>query len=108
MVDLGEDGVAPLEIRFLHNPTANEGFVGCAVKSSIFRFFKNNDGTWSAEKVIQIPPKKVDGWLGSYIEGNSAYSAFYKTFFDYSNYSPWPSSGPSDHYCQKLAIKAWM
>lgn len=37
-IDLGKDGIAPLEIRFLHNPKASEGFVGCAVNSSVFRY----------------------------------------------------------------------
>lgn len=40
-VDLGSDGIMPLEIRFLHNPDALEGFVGCALSSTIFRFFRN-------------------------------------------------------------------
>ena len=40
-IDLGkEDGMMPLEIRFLHNPDATEGFVGCALSSTIFRFFR--------------------------------------------------------------------
>ncbi|XP_051173557.1 methanethiol oxidase [Leptopilina boulardi] len=69
VIDLGKDGVAPLETRFLHEPTSCEGYVGCAVNSSIFRFFKNDTGTWSAEKVIQIPPKKVEGWLDQYVSG---------------------------------------
>lgn len=30
----------PLEIRFLHDPEATEGFVGCALSSTVFRFFK--------------------------------------------------------------------
>nr|KAF6304972.1 selenium binding protein 1 [Pipistrellus kuhlii] len=58
-----QDGLIPLEIRFLHNPAAAQGFVGCALSSSIQRFFKNEGGTWSAEKVIQVPPKKVKGWM---------------------------------------------
>lgn len=37
-IDLGKDGIAPLEIRFLHNPKASEGFVGCAVNSTVFRY----------------------------------------------------------------------
>lgn len=37
VIPLGEEGVAPLEIRFLHDPLATEGFVGCAVTSSVFR-----------------------------------------------------------------------
>lgn len=59
---LGDEGAIPLEIRFLHNPRAAEGFVGCALASSIYRFFKNEDGLWAAEKVIQVLPKKVSGW----------------------------------------------
>ena len=45
-IDLGkEDGMMPLEIRFLHNPDATEGFVGCALSSTIFRFFKTQVGS---------------------------------------------------------------
>ncbi|PNI22952.1 SELENBP1 isoform 12, partial [Pan troglodytes] len=58
-----KDGLIPLEIRFLHNPDAAQGFVGCALSSTIQRFYKNEGGTWSVEKVIQVPPKKVKGWL---------------------------------------------
>jgi len=69
VIALGEEGIAPLEIRFLHNPLAAQGFVGCAVTSSIFRFFKKVDGTWAAEKVIRIPPKEVKGYLAPTMEG---------------------------------------
>ncbi|CAH1712963.1 hypothetical protein AGLY_000499 [Aphis glycines] len=58
-IDLGTDGIAPLEIRFLHNPKASEGFVGCAVNSNVFRFFRTDDGTWDSEKVISVPKKTV-------------------------------------------------
>lgn len=58
-IDLGTDGIAPLEIRFLHNPKASEGFVGCAVNSNVFRFFRTDDGTWNSEKVISVPKKTV-------------------------------------------------
>lgn len=61
-IDLGPDGDIPLEVRFLHNPEASEGFVTCCLGSSIFRFFKQENGSWGAEKVIEIPPKKVSGW----------------------------------------------
>ncbi|NP_001087138.1 methanethiol oxidase [Xenopus laevis] len=61
-IDLGKDGLIPLEIRFLHNPDADQGLVGCALSSSIFRFYKEKDGKWAAEKVIQVPSKKVEGW----------------------------------------------
>jgi len=62
-IDLGTDGAVPLEMRFLHNPKSSEGYVGCAGSSTIFRFFKAPDGTWAAEKVIQIPVKDVENWL---------------------------------------------
>ncbi|KAK2173963.1 hypothetical protein NP493_840g00015 [Ridgeia piscesae] len=62
-VDLGKDGLLPLEIRFLHDPLAAEAFVGCALGSAIFRLFRKEDGKWDAEKVISIPAKKVDNWM---------------------------------------------
>ncbi|ERE90757.1 selenium-binding protein 1 [Cricetulus griseus] len=58
-----KDGLIPLEVRFLHDPAATQGFVGCALSSNIQRFYKNEGGTWSVEKVIQVPSKKVKGWL---------------------------------------------
>ncbi|CAH2327470.1 methanethiol oxidase [Pelobates cultripes] len=61
-LDLGQEGLIPLEIRFLHNPRADQGFVGCALSSSVFRFYKTEDGKWATEKVIQVPNKKVAGW----------------------------------------------
>uniref|UniRef100_A0A672QDS6 Methanethiol oxidase n=1 Tax=Sinocyclocheilus grahami TaxID=75366 RepID=A0A672QDS6_SINGR len=61
-LDLGEEGAVPLEIRFLHDPAAAEGFVGYALQSTVFRFYKTLKGEWAAEKVIQIPSKKVEGW----------------------------------------------
>lgn len=36
-----QDGLIPLEVRFLHNPDAAQGFVGCALSSTIQRFYKN-------------------------------------------------------------------
>lgn len=62
-LDLGTEGLMPLEVRFLHNPKASEGYVGCALGSTVWRFFKDQDGSWSVEKVITIPPKKVKGWI---------------------------------------------
>uniref|UniRef100_A0A131YPQ2 Selenium-binding protein 1 n=1 Tax=Rhipicephalus appendiculatus TaxID=34631 RepID=A0A131YPQ2_RHIAP len=62
-LDLGTEGLMPLEVRFLHYPEASEGYVGCALGSTVWRFFKDEDGSWSVEKVITIPPKKVKGWI---------------------------------------------
>jgi selenium-binding protein 1 len=61
-IDLGTEGLMPLEIRFLHNPDACEGFVGCALNAKVFRFFKSETGKWSTEKVIDIPTKTVENW----------------------------------------------
>ncbi|XP_060614066.2 methanethiol oxidase-like [Anolis sagrei] len=61
-INVGENSI-PLEIRFLHNPDAAEGFVGCALSSAVHRIYKTKDGTWATEKVIQVPNKKVEGWM---------------------------------------------
>ena len=60
-IDLGNEGLMPLEIRFLHNPDIGEGFVGCALSSNVFRFFKNGN-KWEAKKVISIDKKLVENW----------------------------------------------
>jgi len=62
-IDLGLEGVMPLEIRFLHDPKSTEGFVGSALFANMFRIFKTDKGDWDAEKVIDIPEKEVDGWI---------------------------------------------
>lgn len=36
-LDLGDEGFMPLEIRFLHEPSAQTGFVGCALTANVFR-----------------------------------------------------------------------
>ncbi|KAM7382772.1 hypothetical protein PAMP_002488 [Pampus punctatissimus] len=68
-LDLGEDGAIPLEIRFLHDPDATEGYVGCALRGTVFRFYKTPRGDWAAEKVISVPSKKVEGWILPEIPG---------------------------------------
>lgn len=68
-INLGDEGIAPLEIRFLHDPLAAEGFVGCAVPGNVYRFYKAKDDSWKAEKVIQVPPKKVEGWVMPQMSG---------------------------------------
>jgi len=62
-LDLGPEGVMPLEVRFLHNPKASEGFVGCALYAKVFRFFKTECGEWKTEKAIDVPPKTVENWV---------------------------------------------
>jgi selenium-binding protein 1 len=85
-LDLGNEGLMPLEIRFLHEPTATTGFVGCALTANVFRyeflnksrsvltiwitsfwklvcsFHRLEDGKWKADKVIDVPSWKVSNW----------------------------------------------
>ena len=52
-IDLGEQGLVPLEVRWLHDPEADEGFVGATLSSNIFRFHRSN-GSFRAEPVIEV------------------------------------------------------
>ncbi|XP_062821279.1 methanethiol oxidase-like [Anolis carolinensis] len=71
-VDVGEDS-EPTEIRFLHNPNSAHGYVAGFLESSVHHFFNTEDGCWTAEKVIQIPNKKVSGWLYPEMPGFTFY-----------------------------------
>ena len=62
-IDLGFEGIIPTELRFLHNPKESQGFVACSLNSIIYRFYKNENEEWIAEKVISVPSKKVEGWI---------------------------------------------
>lgn len=62
-LDLGESGLLPLEVRFLHDPSKDTGFVGCALSSNMVRFFKTEDGSWSHEVAISVKPLKVQNWI---------------------------------------------
>jgi methanethiol oxidase len=60
-IDLGETGMIPLEIRWLHDPDAETGFVGAALSSVMWRFYK--DGSqWAAEKVIEVETRDLEGF----------------------------------------------
>ncbi len=37
-IDLGDDGLIPLEIRWQHNPDSTQGFVGATLSTNIIRF----------------------------------------------------------------------
>lgn len=60
-VDLGDEGLIPLEVRFHHNPDSAHGFVGAALSSAIFHWYPE-DGQWKAEKVIQVDAVETEGW----------------------------------------------
>ncbi len=59
-IDLGPEGMVPLEVRFHHNPDSTHGFVCAALSSSVWHFYRKAGG-WTAEKVIQVEPVKVEG-----------------------------------------------
>ncbi|THG00453.1 hypothetical protein TEA_025735 [Camellia sinensis var. sinensis] len=48
-MDLGNTGLLPLELRFLHDPSKDTGFVGCVLTSNMVRFFKTPEASWSHE-----------------------------------------------------------
>src|SRR5688572_30544178 len=52
-VDLGETGMVPLEVRWLHDPDAEEGFVGAALSSTMWRWYRSN-GSWEVEQVLAM------------------------------------------------------
>ena len=60
-VDLGEQGLLPLEVRWLHDPEAEQGFVGAALSSIIWRFHRANGG-FQAEPVIEVDNEALEGW----------------------------------------------
>ena len=60
-VDLGEEGLIPLEVRFHHNPDSTHGYVGAALSSNILHWQKNN-GHWQVNKVIDVPTVELAGW----------------------------------------------
>uniref|UniRef100_A0A7N0U3B2 Selenium-binding protein n=1 Tax=Kalanchoe fedtschenkoi TaxID=63787 RepID=A0A7N0U3B2_KALFE len=62
-LDLGATGLLPLEIRFLHEPSKDTGYVGCALTSNMVRFFKTDDGSWNHEVAISVKPLKVQNWI---------------------------------------------
>ncbi len=60
-VDLGEEGMIPLEVRFHHNPDSTHGFVGATLSSNIWHWHKVN-GHWDVHKVIDISAVEIEGW----------------------------------------------
>jgi selenium-binding protein 1 len=60
-VDLGETGLVPLEVRWLHDPDAEQGFAGAALSSTMWNFHRSNGG-WKAEQVIAVEGIEKEGW----------------------------------------------
>ena len=60
-LELGETGLVPLEVRWLHDPDADEGFVGAALSSTMWHFHREN-GSYTADKVIAVEGVEQEGW----------------------------------------------
>ena len=60
-LDLGDSGLVPLEVRWLHDPDAESGFVGAALSSTIFHFRRDGE-RWQAEQVLGIEGIEQEGW----------------------------------------------
>ncbi|SFK85349.1 selenium-binding protein 1 [Halogranum rubrum] len=60
-IDLGEEGMIPLEVRFLHSPEAKHAYVGAALSSNVFHIHEDGD-EWAAEKVIDVEAREHDDW----------------------------------------------
>ena len=60
-IDLGEKGLVPLEVRWLHDPDADEGFVGAALSSTMWRFHRATAPT-APSKVIEVESVELEGW----------------------------------------------
>jgi len=60
-LDLGDEGLIPLEIRWQHDPDSLQGFVGATLSSNILRFAKDN-GHWSTQTVVDVANEELEGW----------------------------------------------
>ncbi len=61
-IDMGAEGMIPLEVRGLHDPASNEGFFAATLSSNVFRWWKTDGGDFEIEKVIDIPTIDVEGF----------------------------------------------
>jgi selenium-binding protein 1 len=60
-LELGETGLVPLEVRWLHEPDADQGFVGAALSSTMWHFHRDN-GSYAADNVIAVDGVEQEGW----------------------------------------------
>ncbi|XP_042026580.1 selenium-binding protein 1-like isoform X2 [Salvia splendens] len=73
ILDLGNSGLLPLEVRFLHDPAKDTGFAACAFASNMVRFFKKPDETWGHKVAISVKPLKVQNWIKPEMPGLITY-----------------------------------
>ncbi|HEX3658328.1 MAG TPA: selenium-binding family protein [Pirellulales bacterium] len=60
-IELGETGLIPLEVRFLHDPDSTHGYVGAALSSTLWHWHRPAD-RWKVEKVVEVEPVELKGW----------------------------------------------
>jgi selenium-binding protein 1 len=60
VVDLGDEGRLPLEVRFHHDPDSTHGFAGAALSSAVWHWYRDGE-RWTAHKVIAVEPVVVAG-----------------------------------------------
>ena len=69
-LELGSEGLIPLEVRFLHDPKKPIGFVGAALSSNIILFFLDESkNEWQWKKVIDVENIEVEGWALPHMPG---------------------------------------
>lgn len=61
-VDLGAEGLIPLEVRFHHDPDSTHGFVGATLSSNVFHWYKDEAGELQIEKVIDVDAIDVESF----------------------------------------------
>ena len=59
---LGEDGLLPLEVKFHHNPDSTHGFCGAALSTNVIHWWKDDNGQWKWEKVIDVENEMHPDW----------------------------------------------
>jgi len=77
-IDLGDEGLIPLEIRWQHNPDSAQGFVGATLSSNIIRFQRDN-GSWAVSKAIDVANEELQGWP---LEGGALDPSFFVDFHE--------------------------
>src|SRR5262249_2739352 len=60
-IDLGEEGLVPLETRWLRDPDADGGFVGAALSRVMWHAHRDT-GFFTADPVIEVEGVPQEGW----------------------------------------------
>ena len=60
-IDLGDQGLVPLEIRALHDPDSGQGYVAAALSSVLWRWYRSN-GSWAADPAVSVESVELEGW----------------------------------------------